>query len=336
MGEVRFYFLWNAAGIAFRRALPGMGGEGFMRRGVGRVRLVGIFVSQFIEGKPAPGGNFKGPRHRVFIALVEALNFGPALEMAFRIGAEAIARLGDPAFLADAGEHILQRLAFRRVIEAVADAHQRRAYLLRKPRKPRQTARVSAVEQQGRAEKHRAGKIRPQRGERFAHGVQIAHPREKNENLPLAMAGDVIQPEMTHPLGRAAVAACEQFAQASIGRPVRGQADNLMALAKHQPRAGNKLSTKFLRLHMTAHDPGKAVAVGDGDGFEPQRMGLGNHLAGVRGAAQKTEIAGRGQFRITAHGNSPCMNHWQGASRRSLRPRRKIQKRVPAPASTRK
>ena len=66
--------------------------------------------------------------------------------MPLGVGLEAIARILDRAFLADARQNILQSLAGGRVIEAIADGNQRRSRLLAECREPGEPPRILAVE----------------------------------------------------------------------------------------------------------------------------------------------------------------------------------------------
>ena len=55
---------------------------------------------------------------------------------------------------------------------------------------------------------------------------------------------------------------------------------------------------------MGAHDAGKGVAVGDGDGFEPERLSCRDELLGVRAAAQEREVGGDVELGVAGHGSA--------------------------------
>ena len=57
----------------------------------------------------------------------QARHLGGRLQVPLGVGFEPQARLVDRAFLADAGQHVLQRAAVRRVIEHIVGRDDRRA-----------------------------------------------------------------------------------------------------------------------------------------------------------------------------------------------------------------
>ena len=88
-----------------------------LRRLAVRHRLVGIFVFQLVEGEGAGVGDLDAAAERIFMAFEQARHLLCRFDVPLGIGFEAQARVVDRAFLADAGEHVLQRAAMRRVIE---------------------------------------------------------------------------------------------------------------------------------------------------------------------------------------------------------------------------
>ena len=92
-----------------------------------RHRLVGIFVFQLVEREGASARAISTLRRRAsWPANSRAISAG-GFEMALGIGLEARAGLGDRAFLADAGEHVLQGAAVGGVIEHVVGGDERDA-----------------------------------------------------------------------------------------------------------------------------------------------------------------------------------------------------------------
>ena len=57
-----------------------------------------------------------------------------------------------------------------------------------------------------------------------------------------------------------------------------------------------------LAAEMAAHDAGKRVAVGDGDGVEPERLGRRHQFLGMGAAAQEGEIGGDVELGVAGHG----------------------------------
>ena len=110
----------NALGEAPGRALPGQVFQMRLRCLAVRHRLVGIFVFQFVEGEGAGVGDLDAAAERVFMAFEQARHLLCRFDVPLGIGLQAQARVVDRAFLADAGEHVLQGAAMGRVIEHAA------------------------------------------------------------------------------------------------------------------------------------------------------------------------------------------------------------------------
>ena len=67
----------------------------------------------------------------------------------------------------------------------------------------------------------------------------------------------------------------------------------------------NLMPPTSLGGEMGAHHAGKRVAVGDGDGREPERLGRRHQLLGMRAAAQEGEIGGDVELGV-ARGHFYC------------------------------
>ena len=140
---------------------------------------------------------------------------------------------------------------------------------------------------------------------------------------------------MAFALGRAALAQTEQFAEISIGLAVLWPDQNVgSSIHEHQPAAGGEPDAGLLCRHMAAHNAGQRIAVGDGNAGEAQFLCPVHQFLGMRGTAQKGEIAGHAEFRIARYGtvcrlhaNSPCMNHFGALVSRSYSPWRNSQNR---------
>jgi hypothetical protein len=97
-------------------------------------RLVGIFVFQLVEGKSAGVGDLDGAGERLFVAGEEPRYFLRRFQVPLGIGLEFQPRLVDRAFLADAGEHVLQGAAVGRVIEHGAGGDEGKTHACRQLR----------------------------------------------------------------------------------------------------------------------------------------------------------------------------------------------------------
>jgi len=100
----------------------------------------------------------------------------------------------------------------------------------------------------------------------------------------------------------------QKTAQPAIGFAIFGIGQNVRrAVAEDQPRADQKLwrILKLLPLLIRTNDARQCVAVGNADSGMTEQSRLFDKFCGMRGAAQKGEIGGDGQLRVT-HANRPC------------------------------
>ena len=93
-------------------------------QGLGRAFMIadhfaGILIDQFLEAEIDAAGEGDGIGDGRLIAAKQARHFLRRFEMVFGIGGDEIAGLFDPHMLADTGDDIGQRLAFRDMIERV-------------------------------------------------------------------------------------------------------------------------------------------------------------------------------------------------------------------------
>ena len=107
----------DAAGKAPSRALPGQIFQMRLRGLAWRHRLVGIFVFQFVEGEGAGGGDLDAAAKRVLMAGEQTCHVLRGFDVALGIGFKLEPCFGNRAFLADAGEHVLQGTPVGGVIE---------------------------------------------------------------------------------------------------------------------------------------------------------------------------------------------------------------------------
>ena len=81
-----------------------------LRRLAFRHRLIGIFVAKLIEGEATGFGDLDGAGKCLFVAFEQARHFFRRFQMPLGIRFELKTGFVDGAFLADAGEHVLQDL----------------------------------------------------------------------------------------------------------------------------------------------------------------------------------------------------------------------------------
>ena len=145
-----FDIFGNAGGIFLLRiaalgAIPRQIGEMFLRRLAGRYRLVGIFIFEFVQRETAGVGDFGAAGDRFGTDGEERCHIFWRFEMALGIDGKPKARFGEGAFLADAGDDIGKRPAFRLMIEHIIEGDERR---------PMRDRRSSAKSRSGAAHRH--------------------------------------------------------------------------------------------------------------------------------------------------------------------------------------
>ena len=104
--------------------------------------------------------------------------------------------------------------------------------------------------------------------------------------------------EMRHGLAAGVIGHALRADHRSIGGAIACGPDRRLCLVL-QPR-------QFLQRGIGPHHAGDRVAVGDGDGLQPQFGGAGHQLFGVRGPGEEGEVRGDAQFGISCHANSPA------------------------------
>ena len=182
--------LRHAAGIAFRRALPGEAdklviGRGALARGFQR-----IIVSKLIEREAEPLEEAHRLGDRFGKVAKEPRHLGGAFHVPLGVGLEQPSGILQRSVLADAGQHVLQPAALGRVIEHVAQRQDGEAEAVGERGNLRQAAAVVATIAAACAKPHMAGKRLGERGERFSNVKQEGRDRLTSPlrigGLPLA------------------------------------------------------------------------------------------------------------------------------------------------------
>ena len=223
------------------------------------------------------------------------------LEVALGIGEQQRGRLVDPHMLADAGQHVLQRPPVGMMVVDVVgrqrlDPGSKRE--LGQAREPRGIVAGMAV---GEGQIEIAPPVLPQPDGQLGEGRIRRLGRQQCQHLPGTVGQHVVQRQRAAALGRQPLAVGEQRAEPGIGRLVGRPAQERGAVHQIEPAADQEAEAAGLGLRMRPHDAGQAVAVGERQAGEPQRLRLHDQLLRVRGAAQEAEIGGGLQLGI-AHG----------------------------------
>ena len=102
----------------------------------------------------------------------------------------------------------------------------------------------------------------------------------------------------------------DQLDQTPIGGAISRITEDAGSGAKIQSRADDKADAGLLGGVMGAHDAGKAVAVGNGEGRIAQRMRRHHQLVRMRAALKEAEIGGDLEFGV--HQGSGVRNQEAG------------------------
>ena len=110
---------------------------------------------------------------------------------------------------------------------------------------------------------------------------------------------------------RAALAERQQPAKPAVSGAIARINQQARRVQQIEPGADDEFDADLLGGQMAAHDAGKRVAVGDGDGVELKRLGRRHQFLGMGAAAQEGEIGGDVELGVAGHGewphpNTPC------------------------------
>ena len=169
-------------------------------------------------------GDLQRAGDRLRVLREQARHLRAALQMPLGIGLEAIAGFRDRAFLADAGEHVGERLAAGVVIERVVGGNERRARLLAELGELAEAPALVAVVGERGAEMDAAARRGGQRAQALGKARRDLPRRQDDEDLALARGEHLLEGEMALAFDGAAIARCQQAAQPAVGR--RGPSDS--------------------------------------------------------------------------------------------------------------
>ena len=116
--------------------------------------------------------------------------------------------------------------------------------------------------------------------------------------------GDVFPGEMAFSLGRAPSSRGDEAGEGAVAVPGGGEAEKAWAIGEVEAGARDEVEAGAPSGLVGAHDPGKRVAVGQGEGAVAQLDCAFDHLIGVGGAPQEGEVAGDLEFGVGAIGGS--------------------------------
>ncbi len=298
------HFRWHAMRIAPPRAVLRVGNERILGRGEAFMGLVGIFVVEFIQRKPAASEKAQRLRDGFRRVAEQPRHFARRLEVALRIGFEPASRGREGEVLANAGRDVLQGTPLGRVIEHIADRDQRHPRVARDSGEAREAAGVVATVEHAGAEPHRTRRgvaEMKQEGCQFPVGVGRLPqaPRQHNEIEPRDMRHEIVAMEQAPALFGAAFTEREKPREPSPGGAVLRIGEDVgRAVGEHEPGPGRKAKPRILRGLMGPHDAGDRVAVRDAEARKAKLLGVRYQFLAMGSPAQEREVGDDGKLGI--------------------------------------
>ena len=298
VAQLAVHRIRHAARIALCRALPGEAFQFLLRRQARRADLVGILVAQFVEREAAAFHDLPGARHRVRVLREQARHFLGRLQVAIDRAFPPEAGVVDGAAFADAGQHVLQDAALRRVVQHVAGGDGGHADAGRQVGRLAQPHRIVRAAVQGQRQVGAVGEIGAQAVQVLRRWARCTARRAG----PRRMRGQIVPVQRAGALAGAALAQRQQAGQAGPGGPVGGIDQHRGAVGQVQPAARHQADAGLLRALVGAHHAGDRVAVGDAHRRQPVQRGLRHQFLDMRGAAQERVVRGDLKFGVAGHG----------------------------------
>jgi len=337
----------RAVRVAASNSFLDQPGQTLHRRFRSRGDLIGIGVAELTQIKGTAPGDLQGAFQRGGMVIKQPSHILAPLQAAFGIGQGIGADLVDGAAQTQTSQHIGQLPPRRAMHQHVAHRHQGRRAAQRQLGAGHEPSLIRTVVAGRHPQKDLPRKAAPQGLHLGRRRLQI--PGQRNQDQPLAPGQQIGTVEVALPLRRPPLAQRQQPRQPLIGGQIGRQGDPFdRAVAQHQPGADDQsgqmrslgagdvlrvadllsragihpvlradlhilggLFPEDLQRAVSPHYPRQRIAVGDGDGLEPQFCSARHQLLGMRGPGEEGEIRSHAQFGIAgsgAHANSPCTN----------------------------
>ena len=301
MRQLRTDLSVQALGIPLGRPCPGQPLQLLLRRPTRHTDFVGILVFEFVEAEGAARGQLGAARDRprvLQVAAEQSFHFLPRLEMAVGDALASIAELVDRAFLADAGDDILQQPAIGRMVKNVAGRDRRHARRRRDGRQVSQPHRVARLAADRQGEIGPVGENAPGSRQRRL-GRRIGAIGREHRDQPVAPVLDVGPVEVARALAGAALADAEQPAHPTIGQAVGRIDQQRRAVGQVEAAPDDRAYAGGLRCIPRADDARDRVAIDDPDRRQVEQGRRGEQFVGGRCAAQEAEVGRDLQLDIT-------------------------------------
>ena len=263
------------------------------------IRLVWVLVAQLGQRERAAFDDFERTGERVRVAREQPPHLVRRLEMAVGKTFAAKARVVDRAAFADAGDHVLQDAAVRRVIQHVAGRHGADAGGARSLRQVLQSHGVARMPPQGQGQVRAVAEIAAQPGEMTGESARPV--RQQHGKHPRAVFDEIVPVETTGALARALLADAEQPAQPRIGRFVRRVDQHGAAVGEVEPAADDQAHAGFVRTLISAHDSGERVAIDHAERRQSQQLGLQKQFLHMARATEKAVVGRDLEFGVAGH-----------------------------------
>ena len=226
--------------------------------------------------------------------------------MALAIGQGAPTQFLHRAAMADGREQIPQGAASPPVHEHLAHGHQGQLMGGGQFPRPFQQGPIPAIAQQGQGQPAPPGK--PGAKPVCRRLFPLAGQQQQGQTVFQALL-QVRPVQFIAALVCPAASPGDEPAKLPVAPAVARQQHQARAVAQADFRTDEQLQVPLLCFLVSAHHPGKAAFIGEGQGRIAQLRGAGHQFLGMGSAAQKAVVADAMQFRVSRflrHSNTPC------------------------------
>ncbi len=259
------------------------------RRHAGRHQLVRVLVAQRVEVEATALGD--GERLVQQLRRIQARQCRAASQVALGVGVQGVARSLHRGAEPDGRQRVLQGLAFAAVGVDVAGGHQRQADAAAELGETLQPLAVTAAAQQLHGDPRAPGK-RLRRPVRLGRQRLVGRlPRDQQHQAAVDRSGEIPAGQSVGALDAAPAAAGDERGEIAVALEVAGQQHQGGAVLERELRADDERQVERRGGDVGAHDAAQAALVGDGEGAIAEGMRRAHQLLGMRGAAQKGEVA---------------------------------------------
>ena len=222
-----------------------------------------------------------------------------AAKIRLGVGSQDMPGVLDSNTMADRSESVFQQTPLAGVHMDSATGDQGQVKLLSQCGQDLQPLSVVPVQSPAYSKPGASLEVNPNPGRGMLRSSCVATLGVYPQQQAVAPAADqVIQLQPVAALGGLAARVADQLGQVAVAGPVGGQQYQPQLVGEPELAAENQRQTCLPGGQKGTHGPGQRAFIGKRESPVAQFCGLSDQLFGMRGAAQKTEIADAIQFGI--------------------------------------